>query len=66
MKQIEIESIDDYLSEAERLAHLHLQLRSCDSVLEVSHSNSLIDDNTGSDAKIYNSENGTDAFHFPE
>lgn len=34
MKQIEIESIDDYLSEAERLADLHLQLRSCDSVLE--------------------------------
>ncbi len=66
LKQIEIESIDDYLSEAERLADLHLQLRSCGSVLEVSNINSLIANNTGSDAKSYDSENGANAFHFPE
>jgi hypothetical protein len=35
LKKIEIESIDDYLEEAERLADLHGQLRTCDSVLEV-------------------------------
>lgn len=34
LKKIEIESIDDYLQEAERLADLHSQLRDCDNVLE--------------------------------
>lgn len=34
LKRIEMESIDDYLEEAERLADLYVQLRTCDSVLE--------------------------------
>jgi hypothetical protein len=34
LRQVEIESIEDYLKESERLADLHQQLCQCDSVLE--------------------------------